>query len=134
MIVDTSAVIAVLRGEDDAELFAAALAAGSPPRMSAATLVETAIVVDANRDPVLSGRLDDLLAAVDVVIEPVTPRQAEIARHAYRAYGRGSGHAARLNFGDCFAYALSRDTGEPLLFKGRDFSETDVAIAPLATT
>jgi ribonuclease VapC len=126
MIVDTSAIIAILRDEPDAGRFIAALAAEPDPRVSAATYLEAAIVVDANRDPVLSGRFDDLVTDAELSIEPVTERQAQIARRAYRDFGEGSGHPAGLNFGDCFAYALARTTGEPLLFKGDDFGHTDV--------
>jgi ribonuclease VapC len=126
MIVDTSAIIAILRDEPDAGRFIAALAAEPDPRVSAATYLEAAIVVDANRDPVLSGRFDDLVTDAELSIEPVTERQAQIARRAYRDFGKGSGHPAGLNFGDCFAYALARTTGEPLLFKGDDFGHTDV--------
>lgn len=129
MIVDTSAIIAILRGEPGADRYEQALAEATEPVVSAATYVETAIVVDANRDPVLSGRLDDLLAVTRVTVEPVTKRHAEIARQAYRDFGKGSGHPAGLNFGDCFAYALSRATGDPLLYKGDDFAHTDVASA-----
>jgi ribonuclease VapC len=131
MIVDTSAVVAILRGEPEADRYIAALAAAETARMSAGTWLETAVVVDANRDPVLSGRLDDLIAESRIEIAPVTHRQAEVARHAYWLFGRGSGHPAALNFGDCFAYALSRTTGEPLLYKGDDFARTDVAGAAL---
>ena len=126
MIVDTSAVIAILRDEPDAVRFVEALARASTVRMSAASYVETAVVVDANRDPVLSRRLDDLLVAAEVSVEPVTREHAEIARQAYRDFGKGSGHPAGLNFGDCFSYALARATGQALLFKGDDFSRTDV--------
>jgi ribonuclease VapC len=77
----------------------------------------------------LSRRLDDLLSDASIAIEPVTEAQAHLARQAYRDYGRGSGHPARLNFGECFAYALARATGEPLLFKGGDFRHTDIAPA-----
>lgn len=129
MIVDTSAIIAVLRGEPDAARYIEALAGGNEPMMSAGTYLESAIVVDSNRDPVLSGRLDDLVAATGLRIEPVTQRHAELARQAYRQFGKGSGHPAGLNFGDCFAYALARATGAPLLFKGADFARTDVAPA-----
>ncbi len=129
MIVDTSAVMAILRAEPDAAAYARALAAAATPRMSAGTYLEAAIVVDANGDPVLSGRFDDLVAEARIVIEPVTSRHAELARVAYRAFGKGTGHPARLNFGDCFSYALARATGEPLLFKGDDFTYTDVADA-----
>lgn len=128
MIVDASALIAVLRDEDDAERVIDALAASSDARMSAATWLETAIVVDGNADPVLSGRFDDLIAAAGITLEPVTADQVRVARQAYRDFGKGR-HAAGLNFGDCFSYALARITGEPLLFKGEDFALTDVAAA-----
>jgi ribonuclease VapC len=77
---------------------------------------------------VISRRLDDLLAVAGIDLEPVTVAQAHLARAAYRDFGRGSGHPARLNFGDCLAYALAIDRREPLLFKGNDFSHTDVAV------
>ena len=98
-------------------------------RMSAATLVETAAVVDGDRDPVLSARLDELIGATGIEIEPLTRQHADIARQAYRDYGRGSGHSARLNLGDCFAYALARARSEPLLYTGQDFGLTDIASA-----
>ncbi|MHB8264138.1 MAG: type II toxin-antitoxin system VapC family toxin [Acidimicrobiales bacterium] len=126
MIVDTSAIVAILRGEADADRYSDALAKSAQPMISAGTLIEAAIVIDSNRDPVLSGRFDDLLAVAGVSVESVTKRQAEIARQAYRNFGKGSGHAAALNFGDCFAYALARDTGKALLYNGEDFSMTDV--------
>jgi ribonuclease VapC len=94
--------------------------------MSAATFLEAAIVVDGSRDPILSREFDEFVAASGIAIEPVTERQARIAREAYRDFGKGSGHAAQLNFGDCFAYALAKDRMEPLLFKGGDFRHTDV--------
>jgi ribonuclease VapC len=98
-------------------------------RISAATFLESPIVVDANRDPILSRTLDDFTRDAGISIEPVTETQARIARDAYRDYGKGSGHPAQLNFGDCFAYALARATGEPLLFKGDDFIHTDITPA-----
>jgi ribonuclease VapC len=128
LIVDTSAIIAILRNEPDADCYIEALAHAVSPRMSAATYVEAAVVVDANRDPVLSGRFDEVLA--DIEVEPVTRELAEVARRAYRDFGKGSGHPARLNFGDCFAYALARTTGKPLLYKGDDFVHTDLTSAP----
>jgi len=130
MILDASAVIAILRDEPEARAFAEAIAAAKSRRISAVSYVEAAIVIDGSRDPVASRRFDDFLRAAQVEVEPVTKEQAQIAREAYRDFGKGSGHAASLNFGDCFAYALARSTGEPLLFKGDDFSHTDLTPAP----
>lgn len=129
MIVDTSAIVAILRNEPDGGRYGAALAQAVKPLMSAGTYLETAIVVDANRDPVLSGRLEDLLTVTRVKVEPVTKQHADIARQAYRNFGKGSGHPAGLNFGDCFAYALARATGQALLYKGNDFTHTDIEAA-----
>jgi len=127
--IDTSALIAILRDEPDAAAYAAAIEAAAHCRMSAASFLEAAIVIDGSRDPVASRRFDDLANEEQPVIEAFTEAQARIAREAYRDFGRGSGHPARLNFGDCFAYALARMTGEPLLFKGDDFSHTDITPA-----
>jgi len=121
MIVDTSALIAILRDEPEAREFAIAIAEADRRRISAANYLETAMVIDGSRDPIASRRFDDLVREAEIGIEPVTAEQARVAREAYRDFGRGSGHAARLNFGDCFAYALAKTTGEPLLFKGDDF-------------
>ena len=130
MIVDTSVVIAVLKEESDGPRFLRALTMPTQPkRISAANYLEAAIVVDANRNPLLSRRLDDLIVQTEILAEPVTLEQAKIARAAYRDFGRGSGHPAQLNFGDCFAYALAKSMREPLLFKGDDFAHTDVASA-----
>ena len=129
MIVDTSALIAILRDERDAMAYARAIANAAIRRISAATYVETAAVIDGSRDPIASRRFDDLLREARFVIEPVTEAQARIAREAYRDFGRGSGHPARLNFGDCFAYALAKAMNEPLLFKGDDFTRTDITSA-----
>ncbi len=126
MIVDASAIVSVLRKEHDAERFLQAIFAADICRLSAATYLETAIVVDSLRDAVASRRLDEFIEEAEIIIEPVTVEQARIARAAYRDFGRGSGHRARLNFGDCFAYALAKTTGEGLLFKGTDFGATDV--------
>ena len=129
MIVDTSALIAILRSEGDAASYAEAIASAAVRRISAANYVETAAVIDAGRDPIASRKFDDLLREARFVVEPVTETQARIAREAYRDFGRASGHPAHLNFGDCFAYALARAMNEPLLFKGDDFTHTDVASA-----
>jgi ribonuclease VapC len=131
MIVDTSALIAILRAEPDAEAFAVALAAAEAPGISAANYLETAIVIDGARDPVASRQVDNLLLRGAITVEPVTVAQAHLARAAYRDFGRGSGHPAKLNLGDCFAYALAKDRDEPLLFKGDDFIHTDIEVAPL---
>lgn len=126
MIIDTSALIAILRREPDARTFVEAVEAASIRRISAATFVEAAIVVDGNRDPVLTRRFDELIEESQMSIEPVTASQASLARAAYRDFGKGSGHPASLNLGDCFAYALAKELKEPLLFKGNDFARTDI--------
>jgi len=129
MIIDTSALVAILRQEPEARRFAEAIETAPVRRISATTYVEIGAVIDGGRDPVASRLVDQLLTTAGIVIEPVTEAQARIARDAYRDFGKGSGHAAGLNFGDCFAYALAKATGEPLLFKGDDFSRTDVGVA-----
>jgi len=129
MIIDASAIIAILRDEPEAISCAKAIASTDKRRLSAVSFVEAAVVIDGGRNPVASRRFGDLLREAQIVVEPVTGEQARIAREAYRDFGKGSGHAAGLNFGDCFAYALAKTTGEPILFKGDDFSHTDLAPA-----
>ena len=124
MIVDTSAIIAILKGEPEQEAFARAIVDSAGARMSAATFLEAAVVVDGLGDPVKSRRLDELIQALGIEIVDTTVEHGSIARAAYHDFGKGSGHAAQLNFGDCFAYALATATGEPLLFKGDDFIHT----------
>ena len=126
MIVDSSAIVAIVRREPERERFLEVLEKADISRVSAASFFEAAIVTDGSRDPVLSRYLDQFLESAGITIEPVTEAQARIAREAYRDYGKGSGHPAKLNFGDCFAYALARDFREPLLYKGTDFSHTDI--------
>jgi ribonuclease VapC len=128
VIIDTSALIAVLRGEPEASDFVAALAESTDSTMSAGSYLEAAIVVDANRDPVLSARFDELIDVAAIKIAPFDADAARVARQAYRDYGKGTGHPAGLNLGDCFAYALARITGEPLLCKGNDFVHTDIRL------
>ncbi|MEY9107465.1 ribonuclease VapC [Bradyrhizobium yuanmingense] len=129
MIVDTSALIAILRSEPEAQRYALAIEMHPIRRMSAANFVEAAVVIDASRDPIASRRFDELMKEAQISIEAMTEAHAQVAREAYRDFGKGSGHPARLNFGDCFAYALAKSTGEPLLFKGDDFIHTDIASA-----
>lgn len=129
MIVDTSALVAILRGERDARSYAEAIASAAILRASAVNYVEAAAVIDASRDPIASRRFDELVREARLAIEPVTEAQARMAREAYRDFGRGSGHPASLNFGDCFAYALAKTMNEPLLFKGDDFAHTDIESA-----
>ncbi len=129
MIIDTSALIAILRDEQDASAMAHAIEQAHSRRISAANWLETAVVIDASRDPVASRRFDELAQTAELHVEPVTHDQARIARDAYRDFGKGSGHKAGLNFGDCFAYALAKTTAEALLFKGDDFSHTDITPA-----
>jgi ribonuclease VapC len=125
VIVGSSALIAILRNEPDASAIAEALQQAPFRHISAVTYVEAAVVADNNRNPLLSRRFDNLIRDARISVEPVTPRQAEIARQAYRDFGKGR-HKAGLNFGDCFAYALAKEMDEPLLFKGTDFARTDV--------
>jgi len=129
VIIDSSAIVAILRKEPEGPAFAEVIEKAFSCRMSAANFLETAIVIDTMREPLVTHRFDDMLMQSRIAIEPVTAEQARIAREAFRDFGRGSGHPARLNFGDCFAYALARVTGEPLLFKGNDFSHTDLRSA-----
>lgn len=129
MIVDTSALIAILRNEADAEEYAVAMEQAPQLRISAANYLEAAVVIDSVRDGIASRRFDELIDVSGMIVEPVTVAQASIAREAYRDFGKGSGHAAKLNFGDCFAYALAKEKREPLLFKGDDFVHCDVMSA-----
>jgi ribonuclease VapC len=126
MTIDTSALIAIFRDEPDAEWFADAIEAAVSCHMSAVSFVEASVVLDGSRDPVVSRKFDEFVKDAGIVIEPVTIHQAKIAREAYRDFGKGSGHPARLNFGDCFSYALAKERGEALLFKGNHFTHTDV--------
>jgi ribonuclease VapC len=129
MIVDTSAIVAILRDEPDAESFANAIAGARVRRVSTVNYVEAAAVIDGSRNPIASRRFDDFIREASFYLEAVTPEQARIAREAYRDFGKGSGHPAQLNFGDCFAYALAKEMSEPILFKGHDFKHTDLTSA-----
>ena len=128
MIVDTSALLAVLFAETDAEIYAQALAGADHCRISAANYVEAAIVVEAQTRSDGGREFDAFFRRAGIAIEPVTEEHAHIARQAYAEFGKGR-HPAGLNFGDCFAYALAKVAGEPLLYKGKDFARTDVISA-----
>jgi ribonuclease VapC len=128
MIIDTSAVLAILFAEDDAERYADAIAGTEVRLMSAASYLEAGIVVDSQIGAAAGRQLDALISRAGIGVEAVTREHADIARQAYLDFGKGN-HPARLNFGDCLAYALSNATGLPLLFKGDDFSKTDVESA-----
>jgi ribonuclease VapC len=128
MIVDSSAILAILMQEDDSEEYLTAIDGSESSKISAATFVETAIVADSQGGAFGGRDLDLFLREADIRVIPVTEEQAHIARQAYADFGKGK-HKAGLNFGDCFAYALARVTGEPLLYKGRDFRHTDVKSA-----
>ena len=128
MIVDSSALLAILFNESDAETYARALTEADACRISAANFVEVAIVVEAQTKASGSRQFDAFFRRAGIVIEPVTEEQAHIARQAYTDFGKGR-HRAGLNFGDCFAYALAKTTGETLLFKGEDFKKTDISSA-----
>jgi len=118
----------MIRAEEDAERYSDVIRRSDVARLSSANYVELAVVIDGPGDPIASGALDDVLDAYRIQIEPLTLAQARIARVAYQRFGKGSGHPARLNMGDCFAYALARELGEPLLFKGEDFTLTDIEL------
>ena len=126
MIVDSSVLIAILRGEPEATAFIEAVDRAEVRRLSAANYLESAILIDSDRSPIASQRFDDYVRVAGFLIEPVTFEQVQIARQAYRDYGKGNSNRAQLNYGDCFAYALARDRKEPLLFKGDDFRHTDI--------
>lgn len=127
MIIDTSALLAILYQEDDALFFATAIAENAQCRMSAANFLEAAINIDSKGDAEASRQLDAFIRQADIAIEPVTLEQTQIARQAYQDFGKGR-HPAGLNYGDCFAYALARAVDEPLLYKGNDFGQTDIPL------
>lgn len=132
IVLDTSAIVAIFRQEPEARRFAERIEADEQPLLSAANLLECSMVVRGAK--ILPGEeaerwIDSFLEIGRVRVEPVTARHAAVARSAHRLFGKGSGHAAQLNYGDCFAYALAKTLDVPLLFKGNDFSETDLRTA-----
>ena len=125
MIIDSSAILAILLREPDAGHFEDAIVDAWPRRMTAVALLESAMVVESRGAAGAGDALDALLKRAKIELEPVTQEQVNVARQAWRRFGKGN-HPAALNFGDCFAYALAEMTGEPLLFKGDDFALTDI--------
>jgi ribonuclease VapC len=128
LLFDASAVLAILFAEDDAVRYADAIAAAQVRLISAANYLEAGVVVDNQIGAAAGRQLDAMISRAEISVEAVTREQADIARQAYLDFGKDN-HAARFNFGDCFAYALSKTTGLPLLFKGDDFTKTDLASA-----
>lgn len=129
MVIDTSALIALLPAEPETASFVGAIAAAPRRLLSAASYVETAIVIGARLGSQGQDAFDRLIADLGSETVPFTREQAVLAVRAYRLYGKGGGHPAQLNFGDCFSYALAKFEGEPLLFKGNDFIHTDLSAA-----
>jgi ribonuclease VapC len=127
MVIDSSAILAVLQQEPEAAVVAQALLQGTPRRISAATFVETSIVVEARHADAGVREFDNLLHRAGIEIVPVDEVQARLAREAFRHFGKGR-HQAGLNFGDCFSYALAKSLDEPLLCTGKDFRLTDLAM------
>jgi ribonuclease VapC len=130
MVIDTSAIVAVLLDEANAVGIAQAIESGSPRLLSAANLLEASMVIESRKGEAGGRELDLLLYRAAIEVVAVDQDQAEIARLAWRRFGKGR-HPAGLNYGDCFAYALAKNRRLPLLFQGDDFSHTDIAGVPL---
>jgi ribonuclease VapC len=128
VILDTSALAAILFGEPEAARFVQSIHDAERCRISAANFVEVAMVIEGQVGPDASRQCDTFFRRAQIAIEPVSVEHAHLARQAFLDFGKGR-HPAGLNFGDCFAYALAKASGEPLLFKGADFSQTDIAAA-----
>lgn len=130
MVIDTSALIAILLGEPDAEIFASAIAADPKRLISAFTALETSIVIEAKKGESGGRELDLLIHRARIEIIALNPEQLELARSAWREYGKGR-NPAGLNIGDCCSYALAKHAQEPLLFKGADFAKTDIPVVSI---
>jgi len=128
MVIASSALLAIIFEEPDASIYLSALLNSDNCLVSAASLVETSMVSLRLRSPDPITLLDDLINRIEIIVAPVDHEQALLAREAFRRFGKGR-HKAGLNFGDCFSYALAKQTGEPLLYKGSDFSLTDIVSA-----
>ena len=132
MVIDTSTLVAILTQEKDAAQLASAIEGDEMRFISAATLTEASIVVTAMFGEQGGADLDEMIEQMEVEVVPLTEDHARLAREAYVRYGKGR-HPAKLNFGDCFPYALAKATGHPLLFKGNDFSQTDIEVVAVAS-
>jgi ribonuclease VapC len=130
MIVDTSSLVAIIAEEPDSELYIQAISRAPSCRISAGNFLELSIVIEGQFGSDVLRQCDALFRRVGIVIEPVTVEHIYVARQAFHDFGKGR-HPAALNYGDCFAYALAKTTGEPLLFKGADFGKTDIVSALL---
>jgi len=128
VILDTSALVAILFEEPEAESFASLILAADICRLSVVNHLELAIVLERQAKPDTARQAEAFLRAASIIIEPVTLQQGDLARQAYYDFGRGR-HRAQLNFGDCFSYALAKAMDEPLLYKGHDFVRTDIRTA-----
>jgi ribonuclease VapC len=128
MIVDASAILAIVRAEPEAETFVGRILADAQPKMSVANWFEASIVIDQRGTARSRARFDGIIEHLGIALTAVSSLHAQAARTAYRRFGKGN-HPAALNYGDCFAYALAKQTGEPLLFKGNDFAQTDIVSA-----
>jgi ribonuclease VapC len=129
MVIDTSIMVAVILKEEGYEELIFKMAEAEARYLSAANYLEASVVLLRRRGEGVELDLDRLIYELEIVIIPVTAVHARIGRQAYLEYGKGMMHPAHLNLGDCFSYALSKQLGEPLLFKGDDFSKTDVSVA-----
>jgi ribonuclease VapC len=129
MVIDTSALAAIFFGEPERKKFLAAVSSAGTRMVSAATILETGIVIEARQGEAAGREFDLFVVRANLQIVPVDAEQVDLARSAWRKYGKGR-HPAGLNFGDCFSYALSKSTSEPLLAKGTDFASTDIELFP----
>jgi len=133
MVIDTSALLAIYLNEVEKDAFLDAILRDPSSKISAANYVELFLKVDHGANEISRAAFEDFLEGLGLEVVAVTAEQAKLATQANRLYGRSSGHAAKLNFGDCFAYALAKVLDEPLFFKGNDFGQTDVRVATAAS-
>nr|VFJ44825.1 MAG: ribonuclease VapC [Candidatus Kentron sp. DK] len=128
MIIDASALLAILLREEEEEIFLSFIEKDSHSMMSVASYLEIAIRINCLHKGEILSLVDEMIEALDITLKPVSVEQVMIAKKAHQKFGKGMGHAAQLNFGDCFTYALAKDMDMPLLFKGDDFTHTDLML------